>query len=165
MKGIYIAIIIFIALIIIAGIFLKRIADSISFDYEFKQFDFSQLLKGKIGITLDLLILNCSKYNIILGRVYLSLYYKDKLIAKTRKPIPQSQLKPGKETRIKGFSLDILLDKDSWEITSKYVKREKIDFKIKMKLDLYGITVGLPKIPFTFNPVDASTDKPSKKVC
>lgn len=152
MKWIIISAIAIILILVIIGLRLRSFSNNLGFDFSITKFTFSSLLQGQIGMTMDLKLDNKSSTNLRIGKIYLEIYFKGKLIAETPVVIGDNLIEANKTSVIKGFQINTFINKETGEIISLFYSKKPIDLEIYTKFSLFGVPISfLPRIPYTYN--------------
>ena len=151
-KTTLIILIVLLVVLIIVGIRLKSFYNKLGFDFNITKFTLSGLLKGQLGITLDLLLDNKSSTSITIGNIYLEVYFENVLIAQTPVVTGNDTIAANQISTIKGFEINIFANKQSGDLIALYSTKQPINLEIATKFSFFGIPIGfLPRIPYTYS--------------
>lgn len=152
MKWVLISVGILVLVLVLIGMRLKSFYDKLGFDFKITKFTFTGLLRGQLGITMDLILDNKSSTSITVGDIYLEVYFKNTLIAITPVVVESKKIEKNKKTTIPGFEITTLINEATGEVGLLYYAKKPIQLEILTKLTFFGIPINfLPKVKYTYS--------------
>lgn len=152
MKWVLISVSILVLVLIIVGLILKDFWDKLGFDFKITKFTFTNLLKGQLGITMDLILDNKSSTSVTVGGIYLEVYFENTLIAITPAVVEDTKIKKEQKTTVPGFEITTLINEASGKVGLLYYTKKPIPLEIIVKLKFFGIPINfLPKVKYTYS--------------
>lgn len=146
-------ILIAVLLLLIAFTVYVKIAVS-KFDYKLEVLSYKIMKidldkEAIINILLKITLFNSLFFPLPVNLLYYEVYFKDNLIGKSA-GASSFEISASPVPTVIAESIDMYLDKTNIEVARNYIFKKPTDFTIKVVANIFGITINLKNIKFTY---------------
>jgi LEA14-like dessication related protein len=139
-------------LFIAAAAYLKYAVSKFEYSFSIKEYKPARIDLGEgavINIILNLIIKSSLFFSVPVESLYYEVYYKDKMIGKSAGRSGFIIKKKG-ETTAFDQSIDVIINKNNIEVIKNYINKVPTDFVARVMVTVFGISISLKKINFTY---------------